>query len=90
MSPRVARLGKVTLGWGFLVLGVLGLFLPVLQGVLFLAIGLVILSTEQAWAHRLLTWLRGRFPGFAHVVDQARTQSERWVHKVLHGRRRRS
>lgn len=88
MSPRVARLSKIVLGWVFLVLGVLGLFLPILQGVLFLAIGLAILATEQVWAHRLLTWLRVRFPRFAHLFDHARHQSERWVHKVLHRRRK--
>lgn len=88
MSPRVTRLGKLALGWMFLVLGVLGLFLPILQGVLFLAIGLAILATEQVWAHRLLTWLRHRFPHFARVFDRARHHSERWIHKVLHRRRK--
>lgn len=90
MSPRVARFGKIVLGWLFLILGFLGLFLPVLQGVLFLAIGLAILATEQIWARRLLTWLRRRFPRFAQVFDRAHRQSERWVHKVLHRRRKRS
>lgn len=90
MSPRAVRLGKIILGWFFLVLGVLGLFLPVLQGVLFLAIGLAILATEQVWAHRLLMWLRHRFPRFAHLCDQARHQSERWVHKMVHWRRKAS
>ena len=49
-------------GWIFLVLGVAGLFLPVLQGVLFIMIGLAILSTEYAWAHRRLTKLKQKFP----------------------------
>jgi uncharacterized protein (TIGR02611 family) len=88
VRARATRIGKIILGWVFLVLGVLGLFLPILQGVLFLAIGLAILATEQVWAHRLLTWLRHRFPRFAHVFDKARHQSERWVHKVLHRRRK--
>lgn len=90
MSPRATRLTKIVLGWIFLVLGVLGLFLPILQGVLFLAIGLAILATEQVWAHRLLTWLRQRFPRFAKVFDRAHAHSERWVHKVLHRRARKS
>lgn len=88
MRRHARRIGKIVLGWVFLVLGVLGLFLPILQGVLFLAIGLAILATEQVWAHRLLLWLRRRFPHFAHVFDQARHKSERWVHKVLHWRRK--
>lgn len=90
MSPHALRLGKIIVGWVFLVLGVLGLFLPILQGVLFLAIGLAILATEQVWAHRLLTWLHRRFPRSAALFDRARAQSEHWVHKVLHWRRERS
>ncbi len=55
-------------GWGFILLGIAGLFLPILQGILFLAIGLVILSSEYVWAHKLLTKLAARFPRFhAHV-----------------------
>lgn len=90
MRAQATRMLKIALGWLFLVLGVVGLFVPILQGVLFLAIGLTILATEQVWAHRLLTWLRHRFPHFARVYDQARHKSERWVHKVLHRREKRS
>jgi uncharacterized protein len=58
-------------GWSFLLLGIAGLFLPVLQGVLFILIGLTILSTEYAWAHRWLTRLRGRFPKVGASADRA-------------------
>lgn len=50
------------LGWGFLVLGVLGLALPLLQGLLFLAIGLYLLSFEQPWVRRRRAELERRFP----------------------------
>lgn len=49
-------------GWLFIGLGVAGLFLPVLQGILFLLIGLTILSAEYHWARRLIGKLRRRFP----------------------------
>lgn len=49
-------------GWAFIVLGIAGLFLPVLQGILFLLIGLTILSAEYHWARRLIGKLRERFP----------------------------
>jgi uncharacterized protein len=52
---------KIT-GWTFIVLGIAGLFLPVLQGILFLFIGLTILSGEYHWARRWITRLRQRFP----------------------------
>ena len=44
----------LVLGYGFLVLGVLGLFLPFLQGFLFLLVGLLILARHAPWAERLL------------------------------------
>lgn len=59
----VKRYSLLAAGWALLPLGVLGLFLPVLPGVLFLIIGLSILSVEYEWARRLMTRLRSRFPG---------------------------
>jgi uncharacterized protein len=49
-------------GWTFIVLGIAGLFLPVLQGILFLLVGLAILSTQYDWARRWILKLRQRFP----------------------------
>lgn len=46
----------------FVILGVLGLFLPLLQGVLFLVIGLTLLSTRYAFARSLLNRARQRYP----------------------------
>lgn len=57
MTQSARRVGRVILGCAFLVLGVLGLFLPVLQGILFLTIGLSLLSTESERAQRWKTWL---------------------------------
>ena len=53
----------MAVGWALLPLGILGLFLPVLPGVLFLIIGLSILSVEYEWARRWMNALRSRFPG---------------------------
>lgn len=56
------RIAIATAGWTLLFLGFVGLFLPVLPGVLFLLIGLSILSVEYEWARRWVTELRRRFP----------------------------
>jgi uncharacterized protein len=57
MTQQLWRIGKITLGVLLLVLGVVGLFLPFLQGILFLIMGLSLLSTEsqraKAWLHYL-------------------------------------
>jgi uncharacterized protein len=68
-------------GWIFIVLGIIGLFLPILQGVLFLFIGLIILSSEYAWAHQVLEKLRTRFPKLSGKVDEARQKASLWMRR---------
>ena len=65
------RFAIIAIGWLFIALGVVGLFLPVLQGILLLLIGLVILSTEYHWARRLLGSVRNRFPKLDSVIKAA-------------------
>jgi uncharacterized membrane protein YbaN (DUF454 family) len=56
------RLAFIAAGWILLMLGAVGLFLPILPGVLLLIVGLSILSVEYEWARRWMTTLRRRFP----------------------------
>lgn len=70
MKKQIKRWVWIATGWMFIVLGILGLFLPLLQGVLFLFIGLLILSSEYVWAHQLLQKFRAKFPRIAARVDQ--------------------
>lgn len=58
---HAVRVTKVALGIACLALGVVGLFLPFLQGILFLIVGLTLLSSESEYARRCLAWLRRRF-----------------------------
>jgi len=58
-------------GWGFILLGILGLFLPILQGILFLLVGLLILSSVSPRAARLLHWLKRKFPRIGDKLDEA-------------------
>jgi uncharacterized membrane protein YbaN (DUF454 family) len=84
----MTRLAMLGLGYGFLALGVLGLFLPILQGVLFITVGLLILSRHAAWAERLLTRLKARHPGFARTVVAAEELAQRWMDRIaVHLRR---
>lgn len=69
MQTRMKKLLSMIVGWSFIVLGILGLFLPFLQGILFLLVGLIILSKHYAFAQRWLDKLKHRFPAafdFAH------------------------
>ncbi|MDZ4163673.1 MAG: PGPGW domain-containing protein [Smithellaceae bacterium] len=58
------------LGWLLLILGVAELFLPVLQGILFISLGVMILAPNVPFFHRLLERLKTRYP-------DAFTQAER-------------
>ena len=76
MAQKLKRIAIIVIGWVFLLLGIAGLFLPILQGVLFILIGLMILSTEYVWAHHLLSKLKARFPSSAHAADSAVAEGE--------------
>jgi hypothetical protein len=69
-------------GYSFLVLGVVGLVLPFLQGFLFLAIGMVILAKTAPWAERLLQRFRDRYPKAGGFIDQAESRAEAWWQKL--------
>ena len=59
---RMKRIVKIGVGWFFLFLGVLGCFLPVLQGALFMAIGVLILSEESRVIKQLLHPFEQKYP----------------------------
>ena len=70
------------LGYLFLVLGVLGMVLPILQGFLFLAIGLIILAKTAPWAERLLQRFREKYPDAGRLLDKAEAKVEEWGRKA--------
>ena len=84
MTRGVKKALVLVVGWAFILLGIAGLFLPVLQGILFLMIGLIILSTEYAWAPHLLGKVRARFPKVAEAADHAKAKAEHWLRRI-HG-----
>jgi uncharacterized protein len=75
----VKRIAVLASGWIFVLMGIAGLFLPVLQGILFLLIGLVILSKEYRWAGKLVNRIRSRFP----TVDRWLTKAHSKVEEIL-------
>jgi uncharacterized protein len=84
MKAQIKRVTLLVVGWAFILLGIAGLFLPVLQGILFLLIGLFILSSEYVWAHKLLHKLKQRFPRLAEQFEHAKQGSEKWVASRFH------
>src|SRR4029078_11089269 len=82
MRTFAKRVVVQIVGWVFILVGIVGLFLPILQGVLFLLIGLMILSTEYAWAHHLLSKIRQRYPKLSDKVDQAAQKASQWLRRM--------
>jgi len=61
MAPRVRVWGREAGGWGLLGLAIVFFPFPVLPTVLLVA-GLLILSTNHAWASNVLRKVQAKFP----------------------------
>ena len=58
-SGRYWKIARVVLGWTLIVLGIIGLFLPFLQGIVLIVSGLALLSKDRPWARRWLYTVKG-------------------------------
>jgi len=68
LRRRFLRVARIVSGCLLVAVGVVGLFVPVLQGLAFIFAGLTVLAADLPWAKRLLLALRrrlrwGREPG---------------------------
>ena len=70
MKKHVRRVAVLVLGWILIAFGILGLFLPFLQGVLFILLGLYVLSRESETARRWLRRVRESHPGLDEKLKQ--------------------
>jgi uncharacterized protein len=64
------RIIRISLGVFFLILGLAGLVLPVLQGLLFLAIGALLLSSDLKCFARFEEYIKGRHPKIRRAIDR--------------------
>lgn len=69
---------RITLGVILIPLGLVGLFLPFLQGVLFLLIGLALLSSEVPFVARLRERIRNRYPGPWEKAEELGDRFRAW------------
>ena len=75
MTPARKRKLLVMGGWVFLVLGILGLFLPILQGILFLLVGLILLAKVQPRFRLLKMRIKKRYPKYAAAFEAAEARA---------------
>lgn len=83
MRKRIKETVKLILGWIFVVLGVIGLFLPVLQGILFLMIGLVLLSGKCRWVKQILKKLKDKYPKIYLKAKITKDKSAQYMRKLF-------
>jgi uncharacterized membrane protein YbaN (DUF454 family) len=62
-TKQTWRLLRIIGGFALLGLGIVGLFLPILQGIAFIIAGLLLLAREYHWARNLLNWVRRKRGG---------------------------
>jgi uncharacterized membrane protein YbaN (DUF454 family) len=79
MERQVKKILTLVVGWTLIAVGVVGLFLPFLQGILFILLGLYLLSRESELARSWLERGRRRFP----KVDARLKRWRRWWRRRL-------
>jgi len=75
---KFRKIGILLIGWTFLLVGILGLFLPLLQGILFIMVGLAILSSRSKTIQRFLNHLGERYPQHHERVVIWREKIKKW------------
>jgi len=82
-QPAWKRPLLLILGWVFVALGLAGLFLPFLQGILFLLVGVYLLALGSArvrlMRQRARRWLRDRYPRRMAQVETAERRAMDWI-----------
>ena len=79
--PIWLRLAVNVVGWILILIGIAGLFLPVLQGGLSLALGFALLSIASQAVHlKLRSWM-GRWPRLWKRMERVRRKIGGWLHR---------
>ena len=87
LRRRFLLFARIVFGYSLLLVGVVGLFVPVLQGIAFIIAGLTVLAADLPWAKRLLLALRERLRRGREPEDKGRgtpPASEGGVHDAQH------
>jgi len=79
MPKEIKRILVLTAGVIFIILGILGLALPFLQGILFLIIGLILFSIASSKARRWTESHTIRYPKLHAFVEK----TEKWMTGII-------
>lgn len=94
MEDKKVQLARYLLvqfiGLFFIILGILGLFLPILQGILFLCVGAVLIAMYNPPLHRHIHALVDKFPWLEDVFEKIEIFIERFFGPAPDGKNIRS
>lgn len=80
--PTWLRVIVIALGWFMILFGIAGLFLPILQGGLMLALGLALLSIGSQKMHLWFRSMMGRWPRIWKRLERFRRKIHFRLHKA--------
>lgn len=86
--PTWLRLSVIAVGWMLILLGIVGLFLPILQGGLMLALGLAMLSIASQTIHLWFRSVMGRWPRIWKRLEKLRRKIHFKLHRASGGAKR--
>ena len=78
---KLARIKWLIIGGCFILLGVVGLFLPVLQGILFIVIGIMCLAKGSATVRAHKMGFKKRFPRIGSKLTFLEKKARNWREK---------
>ena len=79
IKKHAKRIALDTIGWLCILLGVVGLVLPILQGLLFLAIGFYILSVHSQFARKIVDKVKHFHPKITPHFEWIERRAERFL-----------
>jgi len=77
--PWPLRVALLALGWLCILIGVAGLFLPGIQGILTIALGVALLSLGSAKLHHFLQSSLQRWPRVWLPIEKFRRRMHKWL-----------
>ena len=82
----IRRIGLLVFGWCLVLAGlaITPLPPPFAFGIILLAVGLAILSTQSRFIRRAMQRFRHRHPGFSSSIERAGSRLPRWLHNPIH------
>ncbi len=83
IKRHAKRITLDTIGWIFVILGLVGLVLPFLQGLLFLAIGFYILSIHSAYIQKIVYKIKHYHPKITPHFDRIEKKIEHFFRHLI-------